>query len=112
MHHQDCVTINEHKNITQKLQMKVKTLEQKETELQREILRAKYEMDELSRKFKKEEKEKENIKAEYEKVAANKSQMLSQKDANKLKESVLEAIRDKLRARVVAIVQKPESVKP
>jgi hypothetical protein len=31
VHHQDCVSVNEHKNVTQKLQMKLKSLEQKQT---------------------------------------------------------------------------------
>lgn len=58
VHHQDCVSINEHKNVTQKLQMKLKSLEQKQTELEREALRSKYQYDELSRKFQKQQNEK------------------------------------------------------
>ena len=33
INHQDCVSVNEHKNVTQKLQLKIKSLEQRETEL-------------------------------------------------------------------------------
>lgn len=42
IHHQDCVSINEHKNVTQKLQMKVKNLEQAQTELSRELIKSQY----------------------------------------------------------------------
>lgn len=54
--HQDCVSVNEHKNITQKLQLKVKNLEHRITELERDSMRTKYDYDELLRKLKKEEK--------------------------------------------------------